>query len=196
MSATNGIDRGRIERLRNPERYEQVDPNRIWNVIKPPSHGVIADVGAGVGFVTLPFARSLPQAKLIACDLLPEMLTLLAEAVQQEELDNVVCQIMETVTRLPLADHEADLVIMVQVHHELENPQGLMDDCFRVMNTGGKIVIIDWKDRKADGTRLPGRRVSAETICAQLSSAGFIDIEEHELYENHHCLVGTNPREF
>ena len=74
-----GLDPARIERLRDPARYERVDPNRLWDVVNPPEKGVIVDVGAGVGYVTLPFAERFPDAQLIACDVLEGMLVGLTE---------------------------------------------------------------------------------------------------------------------
>ena len=58
------MDPARIARLRDPKRLEDLDPERVWQAITPLPDGVIIDVGAGVGFLTLPFAHTFPQARI------------------------------------------------------------------------------------------------------------------------------------
>ena len=60
MADTLGMDPARIERLRSPERLEYFHPDRIWEVLKPAPDCTLIDIGAGVGFVTLPFAAAFP----------------------------------------------------------------------------------------------------------------------------------------
>ena len=184
-----GLDPARIERLRDPARYERVDPNRLWDVVNPPEKGVIVDVGAGVGYVTLPFAERFPDAQLIACDVLEGMLVGLTEDATGRGLKNVQTAWMESPVTLPLADASADLLVMLQVHHELDDAPGLLADCARVLKSDGQIAIIDWKDEELDGVPPAGRRVGAETIMAQLRDAGFSAPESHALYSHHSAIT-------
>ena len=64
MTDTLGFDPARVERLRDPERLEYFNPARIWEVLQPESDCTLIDIGAGVGFLTLPFAQKFPDAKV------------------------------------------------------------------------------------------------------------------------------------
>ena len=62
MADTLGFDSVRIKRLRNPERLEYFQPERIWEVLQPKPDCTLIDIGAGVGFLTIPFAEKFPAA--------------------------------------------------------------------------------------------------------------------------------------
>lgn len=186
-----GLDPARIERLRDPARYQSVDPQRLWEVLEAPQTGTIVDVGAGVGFVTLPFAERFRDVQVIACDVLEGMLNGLAEDAASRGLDNVSTAWMASHSTLPLADDTAELVVMLQVHHELDDAPGLLADCARVLRPGGCIAIVDWKDEELDGVPPAGRRVAAETIMAQLRDAGFAEPSSHALYSHHSAITSV-----
>ena len=63
MADSLGMDPARIERLRSPERLEYFHPDRIWEVLNPAPDCTLIDIGAGPGYLTLPFAERFPRAK-------------------------------------------------------------------------------------------------------------------------------------
>ena len=181
------MDPARIARLRDPARYDVVDPVKLLDVIRPVGGGPVVDVGAGVGFVALPFARALPDRRILAVDVQPEMLALLAD--DAAGLANVETLAMPGPGSIPLADGAASLVVMLQVHHELDDAPALMAECRRILAPGAAICIVDWKpDPEAKG-----RRVAPVQIAADLESAGFAEIACHNLYEVHSVTVGRAP---
>ena len=97
MTDTLHIDPARVARLRDPKRLEDLDPELVWHAITPLPDGVIVDVGAGVGFLTLPFANKFPRARIYACDILPGMLELLQESAAEQSLTNIDCMQMDSV---------------------------------------------------------------------------------------------------
>ena len=82
MADTLGLDPKRIERLRSPDRLEYFHPDRIWEVLKPAPVCTLIDIGAGPGFLTLPFAKRFPRAKVYGCDILEGMVRLLLVCVE------------------------------------------------------------------------------------------------------------------
>lgn len=189
MADLHGMDPARIERLRSPERLTYFDPELIWNVLKPEPAATVVDIGSGVGFVTLPFARRYPAATAIGCDILEGMVALLRDAAAEEGLANVSVHHMAPGT-VPLPDSSADVVVMAQVHHELDAPGPLLADCKRLLCPGGTIAIVDWKDEENGKSPPAGRRVPTARIVNELTDAGFTDIRSHEVYEFHTFLSG------
>ena len=191
MSDLLGMDPARIERLRSPDRLVHFDPERVWEVLTEPD-GPVVDIGCGVGFLTLPFARRLAQVPVYGCDVLEGMVGLLQDAARQQQLENLHSLHMEP-ARIDLADDSAALVCMAQVHHELDDPDSLLTESHRLLRPGGVIAIIDWKDEDNGKSPPAGRRVPESVIQAQLERAGFGQFSSHGLYEFHRFLTAKKP---
>lgn len=190
MADNLGMDPARIERLRSLERLEYFHPNRIWEVLKPAADCTLIDIGAGVGFLTLPFAERYPQARAYGCDILAGMVALLREDAAERGLSNLQSVLMEP-NSVDLPGDTADFIVMSQLHHELDAPEPLMAECKRLLKPGGTIAIIDWAD--ADNGKSPpvGRRIPVATMRSQLEGSGFASIETHDGYEFHTFMTGT-----
>lgn len=179
-----GVDAGRLARLRSAERLTYLDPARIWEAVEPVESGTVVDVGAGVGYLSLPLARAFPDADIVACDVSQGMLEHLAEQAQAEGLANLRCVLTHD-AEIGLPDGCADLLVMCQVHHELADAPGLLAECRRVLAPGAAIAIIDWKDTPSDRNPAGGRRVPEAVIRDQLAGAGFSAVTAHAIYEHH-----------
>lgn len=188
MADRLGMDPARINRLRSPERLEYFDPGQIWERLQPQSGDAIVDIGTGVGFVALPLAAQFPDCSVIGCDIQPGMIALLLEDAADRGLDNVKGIVMAP-NAVDLTDGAADIVVMAQVHHELDEPLLLLTECARILKPGGNIVIVDWKDEDNGKSPAAGRRVPAADILAQLKDAGFTEHKSHDVYEFHNMIT-------
>lgn len=187
-----GLEPARIERLRSPDRLTYFDPDRIWDVLQPRCDATLVDIGAGVGFVTLPCARRYPEARIYGCDILDGMITLLREDAEAQGLANVTGLVM-TPNSVDLPDGAADVVVMAQLHHELDEPEALLAECRRLLAPGGTVAIIDWKDEENGKSPPPGRRVPEADLRRQLRGAGFVGLARHDVYAFHTFMTGRAP---
>lgn len=189
MADLLGMDPARIERLRSPERLAYFDPAKIWQVLNPGQNSTVLDIGAGVGYVTLPFAKNYPSAKVYGCDILEGMVGLLARDATDRGLGNLETILMQP-NCVPLPDGIADVIVMAQLHHELDEPEALMAECHRLLNSSGTVAVVDWTDEDNGRSPAKGRRVPEATIRAHLSGAGFKDLGSHQVYEFHQFITG------
>lgn len=189
MADRLGMDPARIERLRSAERLDYFDPDRIWNVLNPAPDCTLIDIGTGVGFIALPFARRYPAAKVYGCDILDGMIDLLREDAAARGLGNVEGIVM-TPNAIDLPDGVADVVVMAQLHHELDAPAPLLAECKRLLAAEGVVAIVDWKDEDNGKSPPAGRRVPEAQLRTQLDAAGFSDLERHDVFEFHTFMTG------
>ena len=189
MADLLGMDPARIERLRSPERLAYFDPAKIWQVLNPGPNSTVLDIGAGVGYVALPFAKDYPSAKVYGCDILEGMVGLLARDATDRGLANLETILMQP-NCVPLPDGIADVIVMAQLHHELDEPEALMAECHRLLNSSGTVVVVDWTDEDNGRSPAKGRRVPEATIRSHLSGAGFKDLGSHQVYEFHQFITG------
>ena len=159
-------------------------------MLQPAADCTLIDIGAGVGYLTLPFAERFPQAKAYGCDILEGMVSLLQEAVSERGLTNLEALQM-TPNTVDLPDDSADIILMGQLHHELDTPEPLLVECKRLLKPGGTITIVDWADAENGKSPPVGHRVPVARMRAELQGAGFGNIETHDVYEYHTFMTGT-----
>ncbi len=185
------FDPARLERLRDPARLVTQDPETLWqSATAGLDVRTVVDLGAGIGFFALPFARHLPQGTVYACDVNPEMLRYLEEAVRQAGAANVKPVQTEEV-RVPLPDGCADLVLMVNLHHELDFRSETLAECRRLLRPGGRIAIVDWKAVPTEHGPPLEIRFAPEEVQSELEAAGFHAVAEHAIMPEHWCLTAS-----
>jgi ubiquinone/menaquinone biosynthesis C-methylase UbiE len=103
----------------------------------------VADIGAGGGYYTVRLAEQVGAAgHVIAEDVVPEYLAALQQRLIREHLDNVMLDRGEPHDpRLP--PRSVDLVLMVHMYHEVEQPYGLLYNLLPALRRGGRVAVID-----------------------------------------------------
>src|ERR1700693_1341327 len=77
--------------LTRPEREAEEQPEKALDALNLKPGMVVADIGAGVGYMSLRMAKRVgPSGKLYANDLQPEMLAKLRENAAKSNINNVV----------------------------------------------------------------------------------------------------------
>lgn len=106
---------------------------------------VVADVGAGSGYLSRRMAPLVaPGGRVIATDIQPEMLALLAKLAADPRYANIepLAGAVDD-TRLPAGS--IDLAIMVDVYHELEFPYEVLDSIVRALKPGGRVAFVEYR---------------------------------------------------
>jgi ubiquinone/menaquinone biosynthesis C-methylase UbiE len=85
---------------------------------------------------------------VFATDIQPEMLKLLQQRVARERLTQVeVVQAAQTDPRLP--QNQLDLILMVDVYHELARPQETLRLLRAALKSDGRLVLIEFRKESA-----------------------------------------------
>ncbi len=189
---TNGIkfDPKKIDRLKDPERLRYLNPDTIWEIIGQDSDNLnnLVDIGAGIGYFAVPFSRKIPDGRVYACDISEEMLGHLSEALKVEGADNVT-PLKSDEVKVPLPDGAADLVLMANLHHELEHPEESLTECHRLLRAGGLLAVIDWKPEETPmGPPVP-IRIPPDQVRRQMENAGFREIRSHPRLPYHYFIT-------
>lgn len=192
MGQGHKFDVKKLERLRDPERLSYLNPDKIWQSIAPGGVSTVVDLGAGIGFFAIPFSRKIPQGRIYACDLSGEMVENLQMAIESEGVSNVTPVKTEEV-RVPLDDGIADLVFMVNLHHEFDHPVDSMAECRRLLRPGGRVAVIDWKPEQTPSGPPLHVRIPPEQVSAHLEQAGFENAASHSVLPHHYIVTAANP---
>ena len=169
-------------KLDNPERLLWIPPAMVVAALTVQPGDVLADIGAGTGYFSLPLANATGQlGKVFAVDCQAEMLGHLQSKLEDDNRCNIRIISAEAVcTGLP--DGSCDLVFMAFVWHEFENRQNVLSESRRILNPRGRIAVVDWRP---DVEPQPGppleHRISASDALSDLGMAEFYDLRHRNI---------------
>lgn len=170
----------------DPKRDAWQKPHEVIQALALKPDAVVADIGAGTGYFSVRLANMLPQGRVYAVDLEPDMVKYLAERAKREKRGNMIALgAAPDDARLP---EKADLLLMVDVYHHVEDRERYFRRLRGSLKPGGRVAIIDFRMDSREG---PPRaaRVSRERVVAELTKAGYALAQEHAFLPNQYFLV-------
>ncbi|HYE30301.1 MAG TPA: methyltransferase domain-containing protein [Methylomirabilota bacterium] len=142
--------------LERPEREVEEKPDLLVENLglKPGDHA--ADLGAGTGYFSWRMAKAVgPKGRVHAIEIQQEMLDLLQRNMKQRGVTNVVSA-LGTITNINIPRNSLDLLLMVDVYHEVSHPQEILRSIHAALKPTGKLVFVEY--RKED-PRVPIKEV-------------------------------------
>lgn len=131
--------------LDRSERESEEAPTKLIAALKLKPGMVVVDIGAGSGRLSFPMAAKVaPKGRVIAEDIQPEMLDIVRRKARERGIKNVVPQ-LGTTTNPKIAPGTADLMIMVDVYHEFDQPYEMVSSMVRGLKTGGRLVFVEYR---------------------------------------------------
>lgn len=191
MSINKKFDPKSVGKLKKPERIQNENPELIWEKMGLKADSTFIDIGCGVGFAAMPFAKKMPEGLVYACDISAEMLEMLKKEIIESGVKNVAPVKMDEV-RCPLPDAIADGVLMQNIHHELDSAIDNLKECRRLMKHGGVMAVIDWKPMETPGGPPLEIRVEAGKIEEDFIAAGFSSVKSLDVFPYHNFIVAEN----
>ncbi|HEV2494142.1 MAG TPA: class I SAM-dependent methyltransferase [Terriglobia bacterium] len=180
---------GGIAWLDRPERADEERPAAVLDALELRGGEVVADLGAGSGYFTFRIAPKVGKTgKVLAVDLQDEMLDTIRRRAQALKVTNVEeVKASETDPALPL--NGVDLVLMVDVYHELAYPFEVMTKVRQALKPGGRVVFVEY--RKED-PRVPIKEVhkmSVEQLEKEMSVVGLAHLRTVETLPLQHIVI-------
>jgi ubiquinone/menaquinone biosynthesis C-methylase UbiE len=133
----------------------------------------VADIGAGVGYFTLRLAKRVsPDGVVYANDVQPEMLTLLKERIARTKTTNIR-PVLGTEDDPKLPKDTMDLVLMVDVYHELSQPQEMLQHLRNCLKADGRLVMLEYRKEDPHIPIRPEHKMSVAEAKAEVEAEGF-----------------------
>lgn len=126
-----------------------LNPEQILNQLEIESDIVAADFGCGSGSWVLPLAQKAEDGMVYAVDILEEPLSALKAKADSLSLSNIKTVLSNVEKNVKIQDQSCDLVLMTNLLFETEDTKAVMEQGKKVLKTGGKILIVDWKQQNA-----------------------------------------------
>jgi len=177
--------------LDRPERELEEEPERAIAILAIKRGAVVADIGAGSGYMTEKLSARVGQnGKVYAVDIQPEMLRLLGRRLTQRKITNVI-PIQGDVDNPKLPLSTIDLELLVDVYHEFSAPQAMLRHLRDALKPDGRLVLLEY--RKED-PMIPIRIEHKMTVAEaklEVEAEGFTLSKRNEALPRQHVLVFT-----
>ena len=172
---------------RGRERWQR--PERVLRALGVRRGDVVADVGAGPGFWTLPLARRVgARGRVFALDPEPLALETLRQRLARAGVRNVTPVLNDDGAPM-LPDGACDLAVMVNVYHHFPAPAAFLRRLARCLKPGGRLVNIDWADRDSPKGPPAHRRIPPTVFLEHARRAGLTLTEEHRFLPYQYFVV-------
>jgi len=177
--------------LDRPERLQEEEPDLAVNILKIPKGSAAADIGAGSGYMTVKLSERVgPTGRVFATDLQPQMLDILRRRLEDKRITNVTL-IQGAVNDPNLPPSSVDLELMVDVYHELSQPQAMLRGLRDALKPGGRLVLLEYrKEDPAIPIRLEHKMSVAEAKL-EVEHEGFTLAKVDESLPWQHILIFT-----
>jgi ubiquinone/menaquinone biosynthesis C-methylase UbiE len=175
------------------ERLDEEEPDLAMRLIRVERGSTVADLGAGSGYFTVRLAKAVGAAgKVYAVDIQQGMLDLLQRAVTKEKLTNVIPVLgAADDPRLPAAS--LDLVLMVDVYHELSSPPTTLAHLKNALKPGGRLVLLEYRAEDPNVPILPEHKMTKAMVKLEVEHEGFRQQRVYDDLPRQHLIVFTRP---
>jgi SAM-dependent methyltransferase len=181
--------------LETVQQYEDEDrilwqkPELIIEKLGDLSDKTVADIGAGTGYFTFRLLSS--AKKVIAVDVEPRFIRFIDSI--SVELPDKLSTKLETRLALgaspELKSNEADVALMVNTFMFLSDKNGFLKNLYNSMNTGGQILIVDYKKKDLPIGPALDEKINPSEVVSALQSAGFQMVTSDETSLDYQYLV-------
>ena len=179
--------------LERPERERQERTDLLIAGLSLSKDFVVADIGAGTGYFSFPVAQRVPEGKVIAVDIQPEMLARIEQQKALEDVANVETVLGEA-DDPKLPESEIDLAFIVDAYHEFSFPREMGEHLKESLKPGGQLVLVEYR---AEDPRVPIKRLhkmSEVQVKQEMAAIGLDWVRTESYLPQQHVLIFQKPR--
>lgn len=175
--------------LDRPQREEEEHSGTILEALNLKEGEVVADVGAGSGYYTFRIAPKVGKTgKVLAVDIQDEMIKTIRERAAERKLTNVeVIKGSESDPHLP--ESGVDLVLMVDVYHELSYPFEVMTRIRKALKPRGRMVFIEYRKEDPKVRIKEVHKMTVEQLEKEMKAVGLVRVKTIETLPLQHIVI-------
>jgi ubiquinone/menaquinone biosynthesis C-methylase UbiE len=175
--------------LDRSERESEENPEGALDAIGIKPGMVVADVGAGTGYMSLRMAKRVgPMGKVYAEDVQPEMLHRLRQNAAEAKLNNIQT-VLGGEADPKLSPNSLDLILLVDVYHEFSQPQKMLRKMRESLKPDGRLVLLEYRKEDPTIPIRPEHKMSVQEVKLEVEAEGFHLDQVLEALPRQHILI-------
>jgi len=178
--------------LERPQREDEENPARCIEALRLRAGDVVADLGAGSGYYTFRMAPLVgPTGRILAVEIQDEMIAELKKRIDKNKVPNVET-VKCTESDPKLGEASVDLLIMVDVYHELSFPFEVMTAVRKALKPGGRVALVEFRKEDKEVPIKEVHKMSEAQIGKEMAAVGLRHLETIGILPWQHIAVYTN----
>ncbi len=171
------------------------DPEKILKQIGLQDNMIVADLGAGSGFYSIPAAEMTPNGKVYAVEVQKDFLVTIKNKANDAHLTNIepIWGDIENTGGTKLKDEIIDRVIASNILFQVTNKQKFIDEAFRILKPEGKILLIDWSDSPDSFSLKQNIIVNKNQAREMFEKKDFVYERDIDAGAHHYGIILTKP---
>jgi len=177
--------------LDRAERDTEEDPDQALAIIGIKKGSVVADVGAGSGYMTAKMAKKVGADGIVyANDIQQAMLDLLDKRLKKGKITNVR-PILGTPDDPKLPPESIEMALLVDVYHEFSQPQAMLRRLHDALKAGGRLVLLEYRKEDPSIPIRPEHKMSVAEARMEVEAEGFKLGRVDDSLPRQHVLIFT-----
>jgi SAM-dependent methyltransferase len=180
--------------LERPEREQEEQPELVMKALAFRGGEVVADIGCGTGYFSWRLARAIGDRGIVyGVEIQREMLDLFERKMRERRALNAAA-ILGT-PQDPNLPEPVDLVLMVDVYHELSHPAEMMEALCERLKPGGRLVLVEYRGEDPNVPIKPLHKMTEAQIKKEMADLPLQYVETvHTLPMQHMVIYRRLPR--
>ena len=178
--------------LERTEREKEEAPSKAIALLELKPDAVLADIGAGSGYYSFRIARLLPQGKVVAVDIQPEMLEFLKVEAAKLGVKNVQPH-LGAIDDVKLPTASLDAALMVDAYHVFDHPAEMLASLRSALKTKGRIYLLEYRAEDENVPIKPHHKMTEAQARKEFEAAGFRFVTNKPGLPWQHLLIFEKP---
>jgi SAM-dependent methyltransferase len=165
---------GDLSIFEDPRRAENLQINRVMDLLAIKQGSSVADIGAGSGWFTVRAATRVGEKGMVyAVEINPDYLSYIQERAVDQKLSNIRTILGKEDDPL-LPRDSVDAVLILKTYHEIAQPILLLSRLREALKSGALLGIIDRNGNGKD------HGISSRVVIKEAAEAGFSLVEQYD----------------
>ena len=184
---------GGILWLERSTRDQEEQTTAMLDALQLNGGETVADFGAGSGYFTFELAKRVgARGTVVAVDIEPKMLAFIRQRAAREGLTNVgLIQSTERDPRLPAK--RFDLILMVDVYHELSYPYETLQQLRLALKPKGRLALVEYRQEDPNVPIKELHKMSMEQMKLEMAAVGLEEVGSFDGLPQQHLVFFGRP---
>ena len=178
--------------LERPKREQEERTDLLIKNMKLSATDHVADIGAGSGYFSFRISPLVPQGRVHAVDISPQMLGIIRAKKGKGGFDNILT-VQSSIKNTTLDPNSIDCALIVDAYHEFSYPREMALSIFQSLKQKGRLILIEYREEDPGVPIKLLHKMSEKQARKEICEVGFVWKKTLDFLPQQHFMVFEKP---